>query len=105
MRKRDIKRKLKQFLINDYDFKDLCNEYGYYTKEREIMSDFLDFAFALDIVCYVDKKYIDVSWLQLDDDGKVLVDLDYLWRDFIFYLEDENYDLINRKEVGYEIPK
>lgn len=105
MRKRDIKRKLKQFMIDDDDFNKLCNKYGYYTKEHEIMSDFLDFAFALDIVRYVDKKYIDVTWLQLNDDGNTLVDLDYLWVDFISYLDDEDYDLINNKEVSYEIPK
>ena len=71
-----MKRKLYDFCKDDYDFIDLFknynggNERGYKTAIKESIRFFVD-----NLNIYLDKPYIDVSYLRMDDK---LIDLDLL---------------------------
>lgn len=97
MRVRDEKSKLYQFMIEDYDYLQLCNYYGYYSKEKQTIKEFLDYAYGLGIVSKLDKYYIDVAWIKLQNKyDTAIIDGDYLWMDFKTWLIEESED-----EIGY----
>lgn len=97
MRTRDEKSKLYQFMIEDYDFLELCNYYGYYSKEKQTIKEFLDYAYGLGIVSKLDNYNIGVSWVRLETKNDIaIIDLDDLWDDLTSWLHEESED-----EIGY----
>jgi len=73
--------KVYNFLLNDDDFKKLyLNRKNNYNGFKDIIKDTVEIAFDYDTALYLDKPYLDISWLKLKNK---LINLDYLWEIFV----------------------
>lgn len=77
----NIRTKVYNFLINDYDFKmKYIDTHNSYEGFKETVKDTVYLAFDFDSELYLDKAYLDIAWLKVKDK---LINLDLLWDIFI----------------------
>ena len=89
MRRRDEKRLLYKFMIDDDDYKNVIYYFGDLDYKKKI-KEFLDYAYNLEIVNRLDKYYIDVSWINLKNkNDNVIIDGDDLYHDLKVWAEEE----------------
>ena len=81
MKKTDEMNVLKNYMLEDFDFM-LYAKMNIYNIVRFIKSQYDN-----NLINYLDKRYLDVSYLVIDDK---LIDLDSLWLDFKNYIDELN---------------
>ena len=79
MKKQDEMNQLKKFMIEEEDF------IKYAKMNEKHIDEFLRFQYDNDLINYLDKKYLDVSYLIIENN---LIDLDMLWLDFKSYIDE-----------------
>lgn len=80
----DAKEFLKFHILDDVDFqlswKNRCADIGHTFVEE--VEEFVNYALEDgDFDPYLDRKYLDISWLEDDEEG-VLYDMDSIWSSF-----------------------
>ena len=78
-----VKKVLKNFLINDEDFIILFKSFKINTIYKNNIIRFIDDIIINDVNITTDKKYLDVSWLEVDD---VIIDLDKTYSLYTYFL-------------------
>jgi hypothetical protein len=89
MRKRDEKRLLYKFMIDDDEYKNVIYYFGDLDYKKKI-KEFLQYAYDLDFIRRLDNYYLDVSWIELQNDyDTVIIDGDDLYHDLKVWMEEE----------------
>jgi len=89
MRKRDEKRLLYNFMIEDDEYKNVIYYFGDLDYKKRI-KEFLQYAYDLDFIKRLDKYYLDVSWIELQNKyDTVIIDGDDLYHDLTIWMEEE----------------
>ena len=89
MRKRDEKRLLYKFMIDDDEYKNVIYYFGDLDYKKKI-KEFLQYAYDLDFIKRLDNYYLDVSWIELQNDyDTVIIDGDDLYHDLKVWMEEE----------------
>jgi hypothetical protein len=89
MRKRDEKRLLYKFMIDDDEYKNVIYYFGDLDYKKKI-KEFLQYAYDLDFIKRLDKYYLDLSWIELQNDyDTVIIDGDDLYHDLKVWMEEE----------------
>lgn len=78
-----VKKVLKDFLIKDEDFIILFKSFKINTSYKNNIIKFIDDIIINDVNITTDKKYLDVSWLEVDD---VIIDLDKTYSLYTYFL-------------------
>ena len=89
MRKRDEKRLLYKFMIDDDEYKNVIYYFGDLDYKKKI-KEFLQYAYDLDFIRRLNNYYLDVSWIELQNDyDTVIIDGDDLYHDLKLWMEEE----------------
>ena len=89
MRKRDEKRFLYKFMIDDDVYQNVIHNHGELDYKKKIKV-FLRYAYDFNFIRRLDKYYLDISWIELQNDyDTVIIDGDNLYHDLKVWIEEE----------------
>jgi hypothetical protein len=76
-------------MIDDNEYKNVIYYFGDLDYKKKI-KEFLQYAYDLDFIRRLDNYYLDVSWIELQNDyDTVIIDGDDLYHDLKVWMEEE----------------
>jgi hypothetical protein len=76
-------------MIDDDEYKNVIYYFGDLDYKKKI-KEFLQYAYDLDFIRRLNNYYLDVSWIELQNDyDTVIIDGDDLYHDLTIWMEEE----------------